>query len=271
MKSRFWSFSRDIRICLCLIGILLLLLFSAKPIFCQESFYDSDEGKRKNACQGYYSLKLVEKTPSGEQWILKDNDKSTIVIDLPEPPSKVSLYNCVDIDNNGQKEAVVEYYTFGAHCCFEYHFYRKKKTGLKLFERIYLGNASWPVFRDMNKDGKLEILTFDDSFAYFDLCYACSTALPLILCYRDNMFSDCTNKFPGILDSAIEETLKKKEDHPLYMRGLALQYLALHIIRGKKEEGWRGVKKYYPESYSWLTENASEINKILDGRKFNKR
>lgn len=74
--------SKEMRICLFLIGILFLLLFAAKPIYCHESFFDSDEGKLKNTCQGYYSLTLIKKTPSGEQWILKDNDKSRIVIDL---------------------------------------------------------------------------------------------------------------------------------------------------------------------------------------------
>jgi len=270
MKSLLSSFSREIRVFL--IGIFLLLLLSAKPIFCQESFYDSNPEEHKKACQGYYSLTMIKKTSSDEQWILRDKDNNIASIDLPEIPSRINLYNCVDIDNDGQKEAIVEYYTLGAHCCFEYHIYRQEEAGLKLFERQYLGNAYAPVFKDINKDGILEMLTFDDSFSYFNgLCYACSPALPLILCYRNKMFSDCTNEFPEIIDHAIEKTLKKKEDHELYRRGLALQYLVLNVIGGKRELGWQGVKKYYPDSYLWLRENARDINKILDGRKFNKR
>jgi len=232
----------------------------------QGAFFDSNEGRRKDACKGYYSLTLKKKTASGEQWMLKDNDKRTITIDLREPAA-MSLYNCLDIDNDGQKEAVVEYFTLGIHCCFEYHFYRKTKTGLKLFESIDLGSASWPVFNDINKDGKPEILTFDDSFSYFGgLCFACSPELPLILCYRNQKFSDCTNQFPAILDRSIEETLKEKLNNPFYKRGLALQYLVLQIMRGKSQAGWQGAREYYPESYSWLRESEREINKIIEGR-----
>lgn len=239
-------------------------MISAKTIYGQESFFDSDEEKRKNACKGYYSLKMLKKTASSELWILKDNIKNSITINLPETPPIIRLYTCVDIDNDGHKEAIVEYFTGGAHCCFEYHFYKKKKKGIKLLGRLLLGNASQPVFKDINNDGKLEILTFDDSFAYFqELCYACSPTLPMILCYDDKTLYDCTNQFPDILDSEIEKTLKQKEEHPAYRKGLALQYLLLNIIKGENKDVWHGVRKYYPEFYLWLRENEKEINQLL--------
>ena len=97
MKSCLLTISKEMRISLTLIVVTFLLLFSAKPIYCQESFFDSNEENRKNACQGYYSLALVNKTTSGERWILKDNDNNIASIDIPVPPSKISLYTCIDI------------------------------------------------------------------------------------------------------------------------------------------------------------------------------
>lgn len=277
MKSSLLPFSREIRICLFLIGILLLLLFSAKPILCQESLYDSDEGKRRKACQGHYSLNKIQsnkKRPSGEKWILKDKYNNAAIINLSEEcyPSEINLYDCLDIDNDSQKEAVIEYYTHGAHCCFEYYIYKKEASGLRLIESISLGEASNPMFKDINKDELPEILTTNDSLAYFDgLCHACSPSLPLVLCYRNKKFSDCTDEFPVIVDQAIKENLKRNEKDELLRKGIALQYLALHSIKGRKEEGWRGVKKYYPESYSWLTENEQSLNKILSKQESNRK
>lgn len=277
MKSRLLPFSAEIQICLFILGILLLFLFSAKPILCQESSYNTDEEKRRKACQGHYSLTKIqpkEKQPSGEKWILRDKDNNITFLNLSEEcyPSEIDLYNCVDIDNDGQKEAVIDYYTHGAHCCFEYYIYGKESAGLQLIQSISLGEYSNPMFQDINKDGLPEIVALNDSLAYFaGLCHACSPSLPLVLCYRNKKFSDCTDEFPVIIDQAIKKNLMKSEKDESLRKGIALQYLALHIIKGKKEEGWRGVKKYYPESYSWLRENAQALNKILSKQESNRK
>ncbi len=186
--------------------------------------------------------------------------------------SSLRLYHCVDIDHDGRKEAIVEYYSGGAHCCSVYYVYKEEGSALKLVESIPLGNASSPVFKDIDKDGVMEILTVNDAFAYFGgLCYACSPFLPLVLCYRENSFSDCTDQFPGILDEEVKRTLARKGDIEDDWKGIALAYLALHIVKGQEAEGWKGVKEYYPQSYAWLKKHEVELKKKLGKEEFNKR
>lgn len=177
----------------------------------------------------------------------------------------------MDIDNDGQLEAVVEYRSGGAHCCYTYLIYKKAKTKLKLIGSIYLGDSSEPVFKDMDNDGVMEMLALDSRLAYFGgLCFACSPFLPLIVSYRNNSFIDSTAKFPEIIEQEIQKTLNER-DSGIDLRGNALKYLALHIILGKEADGWRGIRKYYPETASWLKEHFKELKKRLDKKGFRKR
>jgi len=91
----------------------------------------------------------------GSRWTLRDRNDNWIVLDLSETSwnphlSSLDLYGCVDIDNDGQLEAVVEYHSGEAHCCYTYLIYRTAKNKLKLIGSIYLGDSSEPVFKDMD-------------------------------------------------------------------------------------------------------------------------
>jgi hypothetical protein len=129
----------------------------------------------------------------------------------------------VDIDNDGHLEAVVEYRSGGAHCCYTYVIYGKAKTKLKLIGGIYLGDSSEPIFKDMDNDGVMEVIALDSRLAYFGgLCFACSPSLPLIMTYRNKSFIDCTVNFPKIIEQEIQNTLAER-DSGLDLRGNALR------------------------------------------------
>lgn len=260
-------------------ALLYLLFFYVTPVLPQNLFIDSDWQAREKSCKGYYSLTTDEKRKDpyvGSKWTLRDKNHNSTVIDCSETSwnpllSFLSLYRCVDIDNDGQLEAVVEYRSGGAHCCYTYFIYKKAETKLKLIGSIYLGDCSEPVFKDIDNDGVMEMLALDSRLAYFgDLCFACSPFLPLIICYRNNSFIDCTAKFQKIIEKEIQKTLNGKNSG-FDLRGNALKYLALHIILGKEADGWRGIRKYYPETSSWLKEHLEELKKKLGKEEFKKR
>jgi len=260
-------------------ALLCLPLFPVAPVLPQDLFIDSDWQAREKSCKGYYSLTTDEKRKDpymGAEWTLRDKHNNSTVIDFSETSwnphlSSLDLYGCADIDNDGQFEAVVEYRSGGAHCCYTYFIYRKVETQLKLIGSIYLGNSSEPIFKDMDNDGIMEVLTLDDRLAYFDdLCFACSPFLPLIICYRNNSFTNCTARFPEMIEKEIQKTLNQRSSG-FDLRGNALKYLALHIIFKKEADGWIGIRKYYPEASSWLKEHFEELKKKLDKEEFMKR
>lgn len=260
-------------------GSLSLIFFFVIPAFSQNVFINSDPATYKKSCKGSYSLtthEIAKDRSGGSKWTLRDRNNHSIVLDLSESSwhphlSSLDLYGCVDIDNDGQLEAVVEYRSGGAHCCFTYLIYKQAKTKLRLIGSIYLGDSSEPVFKDLDNDGVMEMLALDSRLAYFGgLCFACSPSLPLIMSYRNKSFIDGTAKFPKIIEQEIQNTLNEGNSG-FDSRGNALKYLALHIILGKEADGWRGIRKYYPETSSWLKEHFKELKKSLDKEAFRKR
>jgi hypothetical protein len=246
---------------------VFLMLLVPTAVCGQQSFYMRDTEEYQELCKNHYSLSIPDENLTGSPLTLKESSGCVVMIDSPEPPARIRLYACVDLDGDGRQEAVLEHFTRGAHCCFDYRFFKLDQEALVPCGNLYLGNGNNPVFKDLDGDGKTEILTLDDSFAYFDgLCFACSPQLPLILCYRDGQFTDCTAGFSSLLSPLIEENLKGTAQDPTYERGMALEYLALHIIQGREKEGWAGVRRHYPNCFLWLKENAKSIHLHLDHR-----
>ncbi len=140
---------------------LSLLFFFVFPAFSQQVFIDSEPEAYKKSCKGFFSLtthEIGKQAIVGSKWTLRDRKNHSIVLDFSETSwnphlSSLDLYGCVDIDNDGQLEAVVEYGSGGAHCCYTYVIYKKAKNKLKLIGSIYLGDSSEPVFKDIDKDG----------------------------------------------------------------------------------------------------------------------
>jgi len=229
-------------------------------------FFIADPERLKDSCQGCFEL-IVPKENSNEPFILKSNVGLTVPLGPADEIFSAEIYACLDFDNDGKKEAVVQEFSGGAHCCFSYYFYRQREESLDLVNKMFLGDTQNPVFKDLDGDGKPEILTLDNSFSYFDnLCFAYSPALPIIFCYQKGKFVDCTNRFAYLLDSIIEKNLKENLNSPEYPKALAIEYLCLHMLQGKEKEGWEGIKKYYPNEYKWLKENYDEIKSRIKSR-----
>ncbi len=81
--------------------------------------------------------------------------------------AKTGALQLVDLDRNGDPEAVVDVFTGGAHCCFVSFIATRPPTAPGAYTLLtgYWGN--WPARRvDLNHDGMVEIAGFDDRFAY---------------------------------------------------------------------------------------------------------
>lgn len=99
----------------------------------------------------------------------------------------------IDIDNDGVTELYINYFTGGAHCCFEYYIF--KRTSNDIYKNIFHfegGENSFSI--DKNKI----IINFYEQLGYFFTCYACgiNDKLPykqsiseITLAYTNNKFT----------------------------------------------------------------------------------
>jgi hypothetical protein len=165
-----------------------------------------------------------------------------------------------DVDGDGQEEAIVLHYTGGAHCCFEYFVVDTGPQGPIVLDSFSLGNGPIDKVMDITADGRAELLTWDDRLAYFgDLSFAHSPFLPLVLCWQEGAFRDCTTRFPDLLweeaqraMSALSAAMQEGGKDDAVKRGRALKVAALYYRMGRWQEGLRKVSDVCPPCADWL-------------------
>jgi hypothetical protein len=161
---------------------------------------------------------------------------------------RVVSVQCDDITADRIPELVVRTSTGGAHCCETLRVYALGETPRLLL--VYeANNAAGVEVRDINGDGRRELILGDDSFAYFgDLCYACSPSnLPMVACYTGGRFDDCTKDFPDLLrerrDAYLAKIRPARDDTDAAdVKGAALGVVAISELLGEEEQGMAAVR-----------------------------
>jgi hypothetical protein len=194
----------------------------------------------------------------------------------------ISAAECSDITADGVPELVVRTFSGGAHCCETLRVYALADTARLVL--LYEGNnAMGAEVRDINGDGRHELLLGDDTFAYFDdLSYTRSPArLPLVACFADGRFHDCTREFPELLRTERAKFLAgleppastdaRKEDE-----GQALGALALSVLIGEEEQGLHAIRAAVRDEavMAWLAKALPQVRdwaaargkKLKDGK-----
>ena len=98
-----------------------------------------------------------------------------------------------DVNGDGQPDAVLEGWSGGAHCCYTYWIVSLGDSP-RVIRKIF--NQDHIQFLDLNKDGKIELVTTESAFDYFDnLCFACSPFVEVILRLDGNTLSNVGSEF----------------------------------------------------------------------------
>ena len=104
-----------------------------------------------------------------------------------------------DLDGDGEPEVVYTAYTGGAHCCIVAAFFELASNGSHYLavDRLF-GDPGFGI-KDLNHDGRPEVVTADDAFAYRFTAYAFSGLPILVLRYDHRHFKGITTHFKGRL------------------------------------------------------------------------
>lgn len=91
-----------------------------------------------------------------------------------------------DKTGDGTPDLAVEYYSGGAHCCYSLYFYELGNE-IKPVPLVDSENIQTIAIGKM-PDGSLKLASGDNSFAYWNTCFACSPIPEVILTFRDGEF-----------------------------------------------------------------------------------
>ncbi len=128
-----------------------------------------------------------------------DDDKSIYKRIFEGRVSDVKEY---DLNNDGNKEILVDSYSGGAHCCTSLYLGKFTSGRFDFIDSIYWGNSFYEI-KDLNNNGKQEIEGVNDMFAYAFTNYAASGLNILIYAFQDNRFVDVTKDFPKLVEENI--------------------------------------------------------------------
>jgi hypothetical protein len=152
-----------------------------------------------------------------------------------------------DLDGDAEPEVLLDLYTGGAHCCSVLGVYRlASDAGHYIPGFTNFGDPGY-VIRDLDGDGKPELRTADDHFAYKYTSYV-ESGLPLLIYdYRAGALVNVTRHFKGrVLRDArrwlrYAHQLARQRDGDV--RGFLAAYVADEYTAGHGSRGVREVRR----------------------------
>ena len=173
-----------------------------------------------------------------------------------------------DLDADGEPEVVYSAYTGGAHCCSVAQVFELSPgaSGYTAVGRFF-GDPGFGI-EDLDGDGRPEIVTADDAFAYRFTAYLFS-GLPLsVLRYDHGRFVDVTRSFPRLLQPearqfwrAYKDLRKNRDDSA---RGMAAAWAADQYRLGKRAHALRMLRKEVRHGYLAHPGGGAKFIRTLD-------
>jgi hypothetical protein len=145
---------------------------------------------------------------------------------------------------------VVQEWSGGAHCCFDYHVLQVQGTQIRHEGTIRAGDCSLRV-ADLDQDGVLELIGCDARFAYaFDLPFAESPLVPVVYAFHDRAYVPDNRRFPQVYQFRITQERRRlaEAERASDARGArrAVLSLLLHMLyAGRVTEAWCSFDRAY--------------------------
>ncbi len=154
-----------------------------------------------------------------------------------------------DLDQDGEPEILIDFYSGGAHCCWFTQVYRyDADQGQYRANEQSWGNGGSAILEDLEGDGQPEFVSRDDRFAYQFSSFADSAFPPQIWRYGDGTFIDVTRQYPDqVYDEAygLWQLYGQARVSGRETKGVLAAYLATKHLLGQAEDGWQRVQAAY--------------------------
>jgi hypothetical protein len=148
------------------------------------------------------------------------------------------------------RHVVVQEWSGGAHCCFDYHILHVQGTQIRREGTIRAGDCSLRV-ADLDQDGALELIACDSRFAYaFDLPFADSPLVPIVYTFRDRAYAADNRRFPQVYQFRITQERRRlaeaeRANDARGARRAVLSILLHTLYAGRVTEAWCAFDRAY--------------------------
>jgi len=146
-----------------------------------------------------------------------------------------------DLDADGEPEVVLGVYTGGAHCCTHSLTYRYEATRRRYALTVHdWGNVGYRIV-DLDRNGRPELRSADDRFAYAFTSFAASVFPVQIWHFDQGRLVDVTRYFPAMVAAdarAAWRIYRSAGRAHQEVRGALAAWLADEYRLGRAAEGW---------------------------------
>ena len=153
-----------------------------------------------------------------------------------------------DLDADGEPEVWVDTYSGGAHCCDESRFFHYVPATKRYATTHHdWGNVSYRL-QDVGADGRPELVSSDDRFAYVFTSFAGSFFPLQIWRFDHGRVTDVTRSFPARTqhDAAkLWKTYLSLRREKIEPRGVLAAWMADEYLLGREQGGWARLDAAY--------------------------
>ena len=150
----------------------------------------------------------------------------------------------LDLDGDGLEDVLIQNYSAGVHCCYNYVIYSLAKPIKKLGDIAMKDCGEKIGLQDLNSDKKQEIVTCNPDFTYLgEQPYSESPFPPAIYALKGGSYRRADREFKQVFLDDIQaqrEALAKG-----YRPANALQIVADYLVLGDESQAWKEFDTLY--------------------------
>jgi hypothetical protein len=184
-------------------------------------------------------------------------DQGVLVQSGRETTYAVGRIKLADVDANGTAEMILQTFTGGAHCCTNTQISSRRPGSTTRWQTVELGmrDGMGGAFQDLDGNGQLEFVTYDNSFLYLFSSYAGSYAPSQVFSFRNGQMVDTTRRYPNLLRSVVKDMemaiAERRRDRDGEMNGILAGYVAQKALLGEFDQGWAVLLTEYDRRSDW--------------------
>lgn len=173
-----------------------------------------------------------------------------------------------DLTRDGVREIVFETWSGGAHGSNTFHIWSvgTRPRCLLSYDKGNVSDEDDFEFRDLDGDGKQEIVSWYDGFSY-SIFGAYTATLPLVFRFESGRYRESTRRFPQVIEPYLQRyRTELAEPDPRFREEAAVGLYALAVIRNTRASTLAYLGKQLPApEYQALLKDRSRIERIVKG------